>query len=38
MEEHVPTRQSNDRDEPSGEEANYDMEMLGVRTRGLCRW
>ena len=23
-----PTRQSNDRDEPPGEEANYDMEML----------
>jgi hypothetical protein len=28
MEEHVPTGQSNDRDEPLGEEANYDMEML----------
>jgi hypothetical protein len=28
MEEHAPTRQSNDKDEPSGEEANYDMEML----------
>jgi hypothetical protein len=28
MEEHVPTGQSNDRDEPPGEEANYDMEML----------
>ena len=28
MEEHVPTEQSNDRDEPPAEEANYDMEML----------
>ena len=28
IEEHVPTGQSNDRDEPPGEEANYDMEML----------
>jgi hypothetical protein len=28
MEEHVPTRQSNDRNEPLGEEAN--MEMLGL--------
>ena len=28
IEEHVPTGQSNDRDEPLGEEANYDMEML----------
>jgi len=30
IEEHVPTGQSNDRDEPPGEEANYDMEMLGL--------
>jgi hypothetical protein len=29
MEEQIPTRQSNDRNEPPGEEANYDMEMLG---------
>ena len=28
MEEHVPTGQSNDRDEPPGKEPNYDMEML----------
>jgi hypothetical protein len=31
IEEHVPAGQSNDRDEPPGEEANYDMEMLGLK-------
>ena len=28
IEEHVPIKQSNDRDEPPSEEANYDMEIL----------
>ena len=31
IEEHVPTGQSNDRDEPLGVEANYDMNMLGLK-------
>ena len=36
MEEHVPTGQSNDRDEPPGKEPNYDMEML-ENSKSLCK-